>query len=64
MLRILTAVTMVYTSRFINNQICDLLSDKICIQNDIKTPLLSILKNKTEISEELEEFIRLNFILQ
>ena len=64
MFRILTALSFIYTSRFLHNNMHGLL-----FKNNLQTPQLFILENeKNEINkkkyEGIDEFLRINSMLQ
>lgn len=65
MFRIFTALSFIYTSRLLHNNIYDLL-----FENNLQSPQLFILENqmneinKTKNYEDIDKFLRINSIFQ
>jgi hypothetical protein len=64
MLRILSVITIIYTTRFVNHHIHNSFLDKLQTQGIVQPQLLLVLKNHTETYEDIERFINVNLILQ
>lgn len=62
MFRIFTAISVIYTSRLLHNNIYDIL-----LNNNIESPQLFIFEpkiNETIKYEEIDKFLRINTMLQ